>query len=122
MYKVISTGSKGNCVIYHDSIAIDMGFNFSQIKDEIKNLQIVLLTHIHGDHFNLSTIKRLSFERPALRFACGEFLADKLEGIRNIDILKAGCVYHYGLFAVSPITLYHDVENFGYRIFKNGHK
>lgn len=122
MYNVLSTGSKGNCVIYHDTIAIDMGVSYSMIKNYQSNLQIVLLTHIHGDHFNLATIKKLAFERPTLRFACGEFLAEYLQGIKNVDILKAGVVYDYNSFKVSPVTLYHDVPNFGYRIYKGEHK
>lgn len=122
MYNVLSTGSKGNCVIYHDTIAIDMGVSYSMIKNYKSNLQIVLLTHIHGDHFNLATIKKLAFERPTLRFACGEFLAEYLQGIKNLDILKAGVVYDYNFFKVSPVTLYHDVPNFGYRIYKGEHK
>lgn len=122
VYNVLSSGSSGNCVIYHNSIAVDMGISYSLIKPYQRNLQIVLLTHIHGDHFNLSTIKKLAFERPTLRFACGEFLADKLQGIKNVDILKSGLIYDYGMFKISPITLYHDVPNFGYRIFKGNHK
>jgi phosphoribosyl 1,2-cyclic phosphodiesterase len=122
MYNVLSTGSKGNCVIYHNTIAIDMGVSYSMIKNYQNDLQLVLLTHIHGDHFNLATIKKLAFERPTLRFACGEFLSEYLQGIKNIDILKAGVVYDYNCFKVSPITLYHDVPNFGYRIYKGEHK
>lgn len=119
MFTVLSSGSTGNCVIYHDTIAVDMGVPFSTIKHYKNNLQIVLLTHIHGDHFNLSTIKKLAFERPTLRFACGVFLTEYLQGIKNLDVLEAGKVYDYGQFKVSPIHLYHDVPNFGYRIFKN---
>lgn len=122
MYNVLSTGSKGNCVIYHDTIAVDMGVPYSTIKNYQSDLQIVLLTHIHGDHFNPATIKKLAFERPTLRFACGEFLAEHLQGIKNLDILKAGVVYDYNSFKVSPVTLYHDVPNFGYRIYKGEHK
>lgn len=122
MFTVLSSGSLGNCVIYHDSIAVDMGVPFSTIKHYKNNLQIVLLTHVHGDHLNLVTIKKLAFERPTLRFACGEFLTEFLKGIKNVDILEAGKIYDYGSFKISPITLYHDVPNFGYRIFKENHK
>ena len=122
MYQVLSSGSQGNCIIYHNTIAVDMGIPYSTIKQIQSSLQIVLLTHIHGDHFNISTIKKLAFERPALRFACGEFLAKYLEGIKNVDILESGKIYDYGQFKISPITLYHDVPNFGYRIFKGEHK
>jgi len=122
MYNVISSGSKGNCIVYHDTIAIDMGIPYSSIKQLKNELQIVLLTHKHGDHLNLTTIQKLSFERPTLRFACGAFLLDYLEGVKNVDVLEAGKVYDYGSFKISPIVLYHDVPNFGYRIFKGDHK
>ncbi len=122
MFQVLSSGSKGNCVIYHNTIAVDMGVAYSLVKKHQSSLQIVLLTHSHGDHFNLSTIKKLAFERPTLRFACGEFLAKYLDGIKNVDILEAGNVYDYRDFTVCPIKLYHDVPNFGYIIFKGGHR
>lgn len=47
MYNVIATGSTGNCVIYHQIIAIDMGVPFAAIKPYIKALRLVLLTHEH---------------------------------------------------------------------------
>jgi hypothetical protein len=67
----------------------------------------------------MATIKRLASERPSIRFACGAFLADKMEGIKNVDIVEAGKVYDYISFQISPIVLYHNVKNFGYRIFKD---
>ena len=119
MYQVVSSGSKGNCVIYHNSIAVDMGIPYKTIATYKNNLQLVLLTHVHGDHLNVSTIKKLAFERPTLRFACGEFLTKHLQGIKNIDVIEVGKIYDYGSFKISPIQLYHDVPNFGYRIFKD---
>lgn len=96
--------------------------SFSSIKQYIDKIQIVLLTHIHGDHFNINTIRRLAFERPSLRFGCGNYLLQNLQGIRNLDVLEPGKIYDYGFFKISPIVLYHDVENFGYRIFKDNKK
>jgi len=122
MYKVIGTGSPGNCIIYHNSIMVDMGVPYSKIQPYIKDLQIVLLTHEHSDHLNISAINKMAFERPALRFACGDFLAHKLEGIKNLDILEAGKIYDYIHFQICPIVLYHNVKNYGYRIFKDNKK
>ena len=40
-----------------------------------------------------------------------------------LDSLQVGKIYDYGAFKVSPIKLYHDVPNFGWRIFlPNGKK
>jgi len=119
MYNIISSCSDGNSIIYFDSIMVDCGVPYSSIESFVDGLQIVLLTHIHGDHFKINTIRRLAFERPSLRFGCGEFLLEHLQGIRNVDVYEPGKVYDYGLFKVSPIVLYHDVKNFGYRIFKD---
>ena len=125
-YNIISTGSQGNAVIVNNRILIDCGVAFKTLKVVYKNLQIVLLTHIHTDHFNPQTIKRLAEERPTLRFGCCEWLAkDLLEaGVpkRSIDVFKIGKIYDYKAFKISPIKLYHDCENCGYRIFANGEK
>lgn len=122
MYNILSSGSHGNAVIYFDTILVDCGVPYSLIRPYVNNIQLVLLTHQHGDHFNLSTIKKLAFERPSLRFGCGEFLYDMMKGIKNIDVYSAGKIYDYGVFKISPIVLYHDVKNFGYRIFKEDKK
>lgn len=122
MYNIIQTGSEGNAIIYFEEILVDCGVTFKALKDYVSDIQLVLLTHKHGDHFKASTIKRLAFERPSLRFGCGEFLAKKMKGIPNVDIYKPGKIYDYGAFQVSPVILYHDVPNFGYRIFKDDKK
>lgn len=71
------------------------------------------------DHINIQTIRKLAYERPTIRFGCGVWMKDYLEGIKNVDYYEAGQVYNYGSFSISPIVLYHDVKNFGYRIFKD---
>jgi phosphoribosyl 1,2-cyclic phosphodiesterase len=122
MYNVIASGSTGNCVIYHKTVVIDIGVPYSLIKSYVKDIQLVLLTHSHLDHFNITTIKKLAFERPTLRFGCGEWMKPLLEGIKNVDIYEVGKVYNYGSFSISTVKLYHDVPNFGYRIFKDNTK
>lgn len=120
-YNIIATGSTGNAVVLNDYILIDCGVSFKALQDVYKDLKIVLLTHIHGDHFNKTTISRLAKERPTLRFACCEWLVADLVACnvpkRNIDVLSVGNLYNYGVFKLSPIQLYHDVPNAGYRIF-----
>jgi phosphoribosyl 1,2-cyclic phosphodiesterase len=122
MYELIATGSTGNAVLYHSRILVDCGVPFAKIRPWMYDIDLLLLTHIHGDHFNLSTIKRLQFERPALRIGCGSWMIEHLEGLKNIDIYEYGCIYEYGELQISPIKLYHDVPNFGYRIFKDDYK
>lgn len=120
---VVSTGSHGNAVIYHESILVDIGVSYKMIEQYKKQLQLVLLTHQHmSDHLNISALRKLCSERPLLRVACGEWMLKYLDGIKNIDVLEAGKIYDYGSFKISPIVLFHDVKNFGYRIFKGDHK
>ena len=125
-YKIVATGSAGNAVVLNDYILIDCGVSFRALSEVRKGLKIVLLTHIHSDHFNKTTIHRLAAERPTLRFACCEWLLPELLACgvseRNIDVLKIGKVYNYGAFKVSPVKLYHDVDNCGWRIFAGEEK
>jgi len=121
--KVISSGSEGNAVIYNNAIMVDCGVSLKALQEVKRSLKIVLLTHKHGDHLKIRTLQRLQAERPALRIACGNFLLEELPCIKNIDVLQVGKIYDYGAFKVSPIKLYHDVPNFGWRIFlPNGQK
>ena len=121
--KVISSGSEGNAVIYNKSIMVDCGVTLKALSEVKRSLKIVLLTHKHGDHLKLRTLQRLQAERPTLRVACGNFLLEELPCIKNIDVLQVGKIYDYGAFKISPVKLYHDVPNFGRRIFlPNGQK
>lgn len=42
--------------------------------------------------------------------------------IHNIDSLEIGRIYDYSAFKVSPVKLYHDVDNAGWRVFQNAEK
>ena len=117
MVNVLASGSKGNAVIYGKSILIDCGVPFALIKPYLKEIQLILLTHEHGDHLNVATLKKIISERPALRVGCCEWLMDKLDFVKNLDIYQVGSLYDYGVVKISPIQLYHDVPNCGYRLF-----
>ena len=125
-YKIISSCSTGNATIIRDIILIDCGVTFRKLEKYYKKLKIVLLTHIHSDHFKKETIKRLAQERPTLRFACCEWLLQPLLecGVlrKNIDVLQIGTRYDYKLFKIVPIKLYHDVPQCGYRVLFDDYK
>lgn len=117
---VLASGSKGNAVIIGGGTLIDCGVPFKLLEPYVSRLRLVLLTHIHGDHFNPATLRRLHMERPALRFGCCEWLVKPLvdAGIppRCIDVYMPDYGYSYVDLTVSPFTLTHDVENCGYRL------
>ena len=123
-YAIIASGSNGNAVLFNDYVLVDCGVSFSKLATYLRGIKIVLLTHIHGDHFNPSTIKRLAAERPTLRFVCGAHLIAPLltagVELRNIDIVEPDICYLYTGMTVTAFELHHDVPNFGYKIvFEN---
>jgi len=119
-FTIISTGSIGNAVVINTSILVDCGVTFKALEPYYKDLKLVLLTHIHTDHFQPTTIRLLSNRRPMLRFACCKWLVKPLIdcGVptENIDVLEYGKLYNYGICNIIPIPLSHNVANCGYKI------
>lgn len=119
-YNIISTGSDGNATILEDFVLIDCGVPYKALEPYVTKLKLVLLTHIHSDHFQKRTIKRLAEERPTLRFGCCRWLAPPLlaAGVpeRQIDVLEPRTMYGYGLCNVIPFMLTHNVPNCGYKV------
>jgi Cft2 family RNA processing exonuclease len=123
-YKIIATGSKGNCVMLFDSILVDVGVPFSAIKDVYKQIKLITWSHLHADHFNKKTIAKLISLRPTLRVAVCEHEYQRAVdcGSKNIDILEHGKWYDYGLFKMATFKTYHDVPSNGYRFENENHK
>lgn len=126
-YKIINSGSDGNAVIINEEILIDCGVNFKKIENDYKKLKLVLLTHIHYDHFKMDTIRKLLNLRPTLRFGCCEWLKEELLNCgveeKNIDVYELNKKYTYiNLGIIEPIPLIHDVPQCGYKIIMNNQK
>lgn len=121
--QVIATGSSGNAVLY-DSVLVDCGVSYKMLTPYLKQIKLILLTHIHSDHLNIRTIKKICKEYPLIRFASCDWLTHELlkADIKNLDTLEIGKTYDYGIALISPVYLYHDVKNCGYRIFINNKK
>ena len=119
---VIATGSTGNAVLLERCVLIDCGVPYKALAPYVRMFGLVLLTHVHGDHFNRATIRRLAQDRPLLRFGCCEWMVPELlaEGVPacRIDVYRPPAnVYNYGDVLVEPFFLPHDVENCGYKIW-----
>lgn len=129
-YNIISTGSKGNAVVINDKILIDIGVPFKALEPVKKDLRLVLLTHIHGDHFNPRTVRALSKERPALRWGCCEWMVGPLleAGVdkRRIDVISPynsdDAALYKGLAVVRPEFIPHNVPNCAWHIEHGGER
>lgn len=126
-YSIVNTGSDGNATVVEDIILLDCGLSYKKIEKYVDKLQLVLLTHIHGDHFKKSTIKMLAQERPTLRFGCCKWLIQDLLNCgvcaKNIDVYDFNSAYIYSDdLKVQPVKLHHDVPQCGYKIEINGYK
>ena len=123
LYKVISTGSKGNCVVINDKIAIDLGISYRKLGDYKKTIKLVFLTHQHTDHFNWDTVRLLAHDHPTVKFACMDYMVNSLKKIvppKNIYILKPDTKYDLGICQAAAFDLEHDVPNCGWRLFIEG--
>lgn len=116
MVDVIASGSCGNAVLYFGCILIDCAVPYKTLAPYKDKIKLVLLTHTHGDHLNLQTLKALQQAHPTLRIGACPWMAPHLDGFLGVDIYKVGHWYSYGKYKVSPVALYHDVDNCGYRL------
>lgn len=126
-FNIVSTGSKGNAVVIEDIILIDVGIPFKQLSEVLGGIKLILLTHIHSDHFNKATIKKIAFEKPNIRWLCGEWLVADLVKLgvqlKQIDLMEMDKQYSYSSsLKISPVKLTHNVPNCGYKIFVNDMK
>lgn len=123
-YNIIATGSSGNAVVIDDHILIDCGVSIKSLEPVISSIKLVLLTHIHKDHFRPGTAAAIHRRRPTVRFGCCDWMVAPLldAGIskRMIDVYDFDSGHFYGSgfpYAIEAERLTHNVPNCGYRIF-----
>ena len=122
-YEIISTGSKGNAVVLDGVILVDCGVSWKKLRPYAQKLRLVLLTHVHGDHFKPATVRALHRERPGLRWCCCPWMVEPLleAGVskRVIDVVEAepgpGAQYGDWLYVI-PVATAHNVPNCAWRI------
>lgn len=125
--KLISTGSKGNAILYESKILVDVGVSYKLLAPYIKDVEILNLTHSHADHLKLPVLKRLVRDLPNVAILCGIWLKPVLETIEMPSTVKiVYCEpnkwYKIDNMMFCPVSLYHDINNFGWRIVVNGQK
>lgn len=123
-YKVIGSSSAGNAIIYFNEILVDVGLSYVTLAPHLKSIKIVLLTHQHGDHFQLNIINQIVRERPDIIWVTPHYLLPKLDllAMKNIFPIERGKKYRIGKYKIETFELFHDVANIGYKIISNGYK
>jgi phosphoribosyl 1,2-cyclic phosphodiesterase len=104
-YKIISTGSKGNCVKIHTDVMVDCGVPFGKIKDELYDIKYLLITHIHQDHLNRKTIQQIAENFPRIKII-GNY---EVHSIFNCNIIaNAGFEIKTEDYIFTPFECPHD--------------
>ena len=116
-YEIIGSSSKGNAIIVEYKILLDCGVSYSKLKPYLKDIKLMFVSHVHKDHLLPSTIKKISFNYPTIKYICGsEYVVSKLVecGVnkKNIYVLKPTKWYDLGIVKCKLDKLEHDTPNF----------
>ena len=125
-YKIISSSSRGNCIILENGIALDIGIQYKSIKKYLTDIKAIFISHLHQDHCKNSTIKKIAFEYPNIKFITSEVNTEHLVKLgvkkQNIYALKLEKWYNIGLCKVRLDYLIHDEPNCSLKINQNSYK
>lgn len=111
-YKIVSSGSKGNCVIIHDDVMVDCGVPFGKIKDDLYGIKYLLITHVHTDHLNLKTIQMIAENFPRIKII-GNY---EVHNTYNCNLIaNAGFDVVTDDYVFTPFECIHDVVCYGYK-------
>jgi ribonuclease BN (tRNA processing enzyme) len=109
-YKIVSSGSKGNCVIIND-VMIDAGVPFSKIKDDLYHIKYLILTHTHSDHMKFETLTKIAMNFPRI-IIIGNYEVNQVFKVNKIA--NAGFDVETEDYIFSPFEAEHDVLCYGY--------
>ena len=125
--EIIGSSSKGNCIIVEDVLMLDCGVTYSKIKTYLNKVKLIFISHIHQDHLLPSTIKKIAYNYPTIKFLTGsEEVVKKLVECsvnkKNIFILKEYKWYDLGMLNVMLEPLIHDTSNYALKWQMNNKK
>jgi Cft2 family RNA processing exonuclease len=109
-YKIISSSSKGNCVIVND-VMIDCGVPFNKIKNDLYDIKYLLITHIHSDHLNKITLEQIMRKFPTIKiignYEVHQTMHTHVIANSGFDVVTEDYIF-------TPFECEHDVVCFGY--------
>lgn len=116
-YKVIQTGSKGNCVVVED-VMIDCGIPFSKMKETLYEIKYLLITHQHSDHVKEATLRKIKDMFPKITILGNYEVAQRF----GVDIIvNNGFETVTKDYVFKAIKGVHDVLVTGYSWNVKGH-
>src|SRR5690625_3769344 len=109
-YNIISSSSKGNCVIIND-VMVDSGVPFKNIKNHLYDIKYLLLTHIHSDHIRETTLNSIKSLFPRITII-GNY---EVHQMFDVDIIcNAGYKVETDDYTFTPFDCVHDVVTYGF--------
>lgn len=118
-YKIISSGSKGNCVIINENIMFDCGVPFNKIKEELYEIKYLLITHIHSDHLNKVTLLQIMKKFPTIKII-GNY---EVQQAFHVNIIaNEGFPIETEDYTFLPFKCEHDVLTYGYTFEISGER
>lgn len=126
-YNIISSGSEGNCIIIDKILALDMGISYTKIRQYLKDIKLIFISHIHKDHLLATTISKIGYNFPSIKFVVGskDIVKRLVEcGIKTnkIILLPENKWFDMGIIKVKLEPLIHDVPNHCLKLQKNNKK
>jgi len=106
--QVIASGSTGNCTLLDGNILLDAGISFKPLQKALKYKMpdYALITHEHGDHANLNTLKELILRGVDVYMTAGTMAALKLQPTYNLHTIKGNVTV--GEYTFTAIPVIHD--------------
>lgn len=125
--KVIASGSKGNCTLLDGKILLDAGISFKPLQKALKYKMpsYALITHEHGDHANLTTVKELILRGVDVYMTAGTMSALKLQPFYNLHIIKSDAIngVDEGGYRFTALDVEHDAaEPAGFIVVRGDEK
>ena len=128
---IVHTGSKGNCVIIDNKIMIDVGRSYRELEPLLSDMEVIFVTHRHGDHLNPAVINQMTKKMPWKvngNLYMNEDVLEKVKSHKNLTnlifpsnhIIDSNTVLDLVIddkkYNFRTFNLYHDVPNQGFVI------
>lgn len=109
-YNVIASGSSGNAVRI-GNIMIDCGIPFKKMREDLYQVDTLLITHAHSDHIKSSTYESIRSEFPRIKTYANADVAyrypvDTVIGIKKLILPKKRVIIPYEGKHDVPVTYF----------------